>query len=145
MIPGNPDLRKALENGPMTRDELVRHFQCSRSEVAKPIYSLIRSGEVLEEGDRVMLASQPRKAPESMGSTTPSQKIDSSPVSGPAMGMSEVEPRSPEQAAVDHPTRDAVSDDRDQRLRDALELLITELPELLADREKLRKLREVLG
>lgn len=32
-----------------------------------------------------------------------------------------------------------------QRLRDALSLLMAELPALLEDREKLRKLREVLG
>ena len=35
--------------------------------------------------------------------------------------------------------------DQDQELRNALELLIAELPALLEDREKLRKLREELG
>lgn len=92
VIPGNPDLRKALENGPMTRDELARHFQCSRSDVAKPIYRLIRSGEVIEEGDRISLLRRdlPSEAPECYPSTTQPQKIDSRAVSVPTMGVVDV-------------------------------------------------------
>jgi len=199
VIPGNPDLRKALEKGPMTRTELARHFQCSRSDVAKPIYSLIRSGEVIEEGDRISLLRRdlPSEAPECYPSTTTPQKIDSRPVSGPAMGMSgagclasfhdldnacpteaqlhehqgcsgsETRPLEKESCAnPDAPPsgvypedshdlqlrRDEIKSNLDaqeeahtQRLRDAVLLIINELPGLLEDREKLRKLREVLG
>ena len=170
VIPGNPDLRKALENGPMTRDELVRHFQCSRSDVAKPIYSLIRSGEVIEEGDRISLLrrdlpSKPSEEPKCYPSTTPTQKIGSRPVSGAGMGMSEGDAGSlpPDAGSHDHRLQDLIqtarlSDvaiirehdrqkeiDRGQALRDALSLIMAELPALLEDREKLRKLREVLG
>ena len=179
VIPGNPDLRKALENGPMTREELARHFQCSRSDVAKPIYSLIRSGEVIEEGDRISLLrrdlpSEPSEEPKCYPSTTPPQKIDSMAVSGAAMGMSgagclaslnDLDNACPTEAQLhehhgcsgsetrphdDFPDSDFtilnMSRDRQaKKLRDALSLIMAELPALLEDREKLRKLREVLG
>lgn len=199
VIPGNPDLRKALEKGPMTRDELARHFQCSRSDVAKPIYRLIRSGEVIEEGDRISLLrrnlpSEPSEEPKCYPSTTPPQKIDSMAVSGAAMGMSgagclaslndldnacpteaqlhehhgcsgsETRPLEKESCAnpdeheqpphaAEDPHWEIRQEDpnemaeryRDARIRESIALIMAELPALLEDREKLRKLREVLG
>ncbi len=125
------------------RDGLCRELHCTRSEVAKPIWSLKQSAEVIEEGDLVMLAS---KAAESMDSTTRPQKIDSSPVSVPGMGIPEPDPSpatlTPSGAGCLGPIEGA---DPDQQLRAALELLMAELPALLEDREKLRKLKEVLG
>ena len=141
-----PEVRQALQKGPSSRDELARDLHCGRADISKQIYSLIRAGEAIEEGDLVMLASQPRKMAESMDSTTRPQKIDSSPVSVPGMGIPEPDPSpatlTPSGAGCLGPIEGA---DPDQQLRAALELLMAELPGLLEDRERLRKLREVLG
>ncbi len=130
---GIQELRYELQGGPKSRDDLCRRLHCTRSEVSKPIYTLKQTGEAIEEGDLVMLAVQPRKEPQSMDTTTHGEKIDSSPVSGPAIGIPEPDP-SP--ASVD--TVDG------QKLRAALELLMAELPALLEDREKLRKIEGLL-
>lgn len=143
---GIQELRDELQGGPKSRDDLCRRLHCTRSEVAKPIYTLKQTGEAIEEGDLVMLASQPRKDHQSMDTTTQGEKIDSSPVSGPGMGTPELDP-SPSSVTVSGAGCLAPVDgpDLDRKLRAALELLMAELPALLEDREKLRKLKEVLG
>ena len=173
---GIPEIREALRNGSMTRDELAAQFHSSRAVVAKPIYNLIQSGEAIEEGGRISLLRRdlPSEAPECHPSTTQGEKIDSRAVSGPAMGMSgagclasfhDLDNACPTEAQLhehhgcsgsetrphdDFPDPDFtilnMSRDRQaKKLRDALSLIMAELPALLEDREKLRKLREVLG
>ena len=153
---GIPEIREALRNGSMTRDELAAQFHSSRAVVAKPIYNLIQSGEAIEEGGRIslLLRDLPSEAPECHPSTTQGEKIDSSAVSGAGMGISDMDPGKPEDAGAHDQDLQRVLDDiratldaeaHMQRLRDALSLLMAELPALLEDREKLRKLREVLG
>ena len=156
---GIPEIREALRNGSMTRDELAAQFHSSRAVVAKPIYNLIQSGEAIEEGGRISLLprdlpSKPSEAQESHPSTTQGDQIDSRAVSGAGMGISDMDPGKPEDAGAHDQDLQRVLDDiratldaeaHMQRLRDALSLLMAELPALLEDREKLRKLREVLG
>ncbi len=58
-------IRAALSKfGPMTRDELVKRACVERSALAKSLYALKKQGDVIEEGDRVMLAkgSSPAQA-----------------------------------------------------------------------------------
>ena len=219
---GIPEIREALRNGSMTRDELAAQFHSSRAVVAKPIYNLIQSGEAIEEGGRISLLrrdlpSKSSEAPESHPSTTQGEQIDSRAVSGTAMGielerpcfdctrteecrdkgwcykkstripnpllypdsmagmgisgagclssLSDLDKSCPNEVAShehlgcsgsetrphdDFPDPDFTilnmsRDRQEKKLRDALSLLMTELPGLLEDREKLRKLREVLG
>ncbi|MDA8092583.1 MAG: hypothetical protein M0T84_01535 [Betaproteobacteria bacterium] len=176
---GIPEIREALRSGSMTRDELAAHFRTGRAVVAKPVYSLIQSGEAIEEGGRISLLrrdlpSKPSEAQESHPSTTQGDQIDSRAVSEAGMGMSgagclaslnDLDNACPTQAQLhehhgcsgsetrphdDFPDPDFtilnMSRDRQaKKLRDALSLLMAELPALLEDREKLRKLREVLG
>ena len=93
MAIGVPEVRQAPQKGPRSRDELARDLHCGRADISKQIYSLIRAGEAIEEGDIVMLASQPRKTVESMDDTTHAAKIDSRAVSGAGMGINEEEGR----------------------------------------------------
>ena len=112
---------------------------------------------------------EPRKEDESMGCTTQGEKIDSRGVSGPGMGVLDEcfrdKPRSlhelPPDAGAHEPeanpaegkvwdasqerTSEMAERYRDARIRESLSLIMAELPGLLEDREKLRKLREVLG
>ena len=140
---GIPEIREALRNGSMTRDELAAQFHSSRAVVAKPIYSLIQSGEAIEEGGRISLLRRdlPSEAPECHPSTTQGEKIDSRAVSGAGMGFDGAGCL----GDLDKAWPDAPMEDPDQPLRGALSLVMAELPGLLEDREKLRKMREVLG
>ncbi len=65
MAIGVPEVRQALQKGPRSRDDLARDLHCGRADISKQLYSLIRAGEAIEEGDIVMLTSQPRKTVES--------------------------------------------------------------------------------
>ena len=171
MAIGVPEVRQALQKGPRSRDDLARDLHCGRADISKQLYSLIRAGEAIEEGDLVILASQARKTVESMDSTTPTEKIASRADNGAGMGVVDVgigqtweeTPRKPEDAGADDQDLRRRGDDIRaqldktypdtplehphpyQSLRDAMALLMAELPALLEDREKLRKLREVLG
>lgn len=158
---GVPEIREALRSGSMTRDELAAQFHSSRAVVAKPIYNLIQAGEAIEEGGRISLLlrdlpSNPPETQESYPSTTPCEKMDSRGVSGSAIGISDMDPGKPEDVSAHdqdlrrrwdgiRATLDAQEYAHMQRLRDALFMLMAEIPALLEDREKLRKLREVLG
>ena len=104
------------------------------------------------------MTPEPRK---DYGCTTQGEKIDSRAVSGVGMGTNsppwpypktigeakqwDEERARRDQASVAQPGSLPPDAARDQALRDALSLLMAELPGLLEDREKLRKLREVLG
>ena len=114
---GIADIRKALENGPMTRDELAAHFRCARGALSKPLYNLISTGAAAEEGEQITLIMPDE------------ENLDMRP-----------------------PLADRISGwlrkqerEQDQNLRDAVALLVAELPGLLEDREKLRKLRELIA
>ena len=187
-------IRIALgKHGPLSRADLVKASDVPRDVLAKALYALKKQGDVIEEGELVMLANRSkkdeasledpltlcpdesaeglgpimaqdeRKETESMGCTTQTEKSDSRGISAPAMGFSrsgcvaslnDLDKACPtEVASHEHvgcsasETRppDEFHDHQAKKLRDAISLLMSELPGLLEDREKLRKLREVLG
>jgi len=155
--------------------ELVIRYAVSPSQAIESARQEAERQQYLHEtffGKATETPQEQRKEDESMGCTTQGEKIDSRAVSGGGMGMSEREIRSsdqdagslpPDAGSHDHRLQDLIqtarlSDvaiirehdrqkeiDRGQALRDALSLIMAELPALLEDREKLRKLREVLG
>ena len=89
---GTPEVRTAIKMGFDTREKLMQHFRCSRSEISKPIYSLTSTGEIVEDGGRLQFTRtrkpvEPIQEPESYPSKTEAEKIDSMAVSGPAKGM----------------------------------------------------------
>ena len=141
-------IRIALgKHGPLSRADLVKASDVPRTALAKALYQLKKHGDVIEEGDLVMLAKGPiiaqdeRKEAQSMGYTTQGEKIDSRGVSGAGMGFDGAGCL----GGLDKAWPDAPMEDPDQPLRGALSLIMAELPALLEDRQKLRKLREVLG
>ncbi len=90
-------IRMALgKNGPLSRADLVKASDVPRDVLAKALYALKKQGDVIEEGDLVMLATVPiiaqdeRKEAESMEGTTQAEKSDSGPVSVPTMGVVDV-------------------------------------------------------
>ena len=90
-------IRMALgKNGPLSRADLVKASDLPRDVLAKALYALKKQGDVIEEGDLVMLATVPiiaqdeRKEAESMEGTTQAEKSDSGPVSVPTMGVVDV-------------------------------------------------------
>ena len=187
-------IRAALgKHGPLSRADLVKASDLPRDVLAKALYALKKQGDVIEEGELVMLATQPkkeesrledrvtlcpdepaeglgptmaqdeRKETESMGCTTQGEKIDSRGASGPAMGISgsgslaslnDLDKACPTEVASHEHVGCSASETRPpddfhepqaKKLAAAISLLMSELPGLLEDREKLRMLREVLG
>lgn len=148
--PSINEVRAALQEGPMTRDALAKRFNTSRGEIAKPIYALRKKMEVVEEDDTVSLVSLVAEA---------SAESPEPPVLGPTGLRKEEAVRrvfealqeragawergwEPLEAPGVEPfgSASATSD-----IEAALRLILAELPGLLRDREKLQKLREVLG
>ena len=131
--------------------------------------ALGKHGDVIDEGDLVMMAQEPimapdeRKETESMEGTTQAEKSDSRADNGAAMGiagagclgpLSDLDNACPTEVASHEHVGCSASETRPpddfhepqaKKLAAAISLLMSELPGLLEDREKLRKLREVLA
>jgi len=56
-------LRQALRNGPLSRPDIVKATDLTREQVAKSLYALKKKGDVIEEGDLVMLATTAETEP----------------------------------------------------------------------------------
>lgn len=116
--PTDADLiRDALsKHGPLSRSDLVIKTNLERAVIAKSLYSLKKQGDVVEEGDRLMLT----KAPESAQNTPEAVEtgIGSTPAVESGTGQDEGIPDAPTFCGL-------ASDDR---IQDAVQKMMETIP-----------------
>ncbi len=110
-------IRDALsKHGPLSRSDLVEKTNLERAVIAKSLYALKKRGEVIEEGDRLMLT----KAPESAQNTPEEAEtgIGSTPAVESGTGQDE--------GISDPPTFCGMASD--DRIQDAVQKMLDTIP-----------------
>jgi len=142
--------------GPMTRSALAEKLEVSGRDLAKTLHYLLQQ-ERVSEVDGLCFVPQ-RGTPvqettetpqervsmaDSMAGSAAVEKAHSSPVSGPLAGM--VDEASIPTGVQNQHGSGSQGLDTDAALENALRIILQELPGLLADRQKLHRVLEVVG